>query len=186
LLGHVNPSGRLPATFEKRLEDRSSFDCYHESGDDRRVQLADGVFTGYRHFDRSGIEPRFPFGFGLSYTSFEYARLELGSASLEPGQSLLVSVDVRNTGDRRGAEVVQLYLSELEPAVPRPVKELAGFAKVWLDPGEVARVTLRVAPESLRYYDAERKVFTYQPGQFEVSVGAHAGAALLRQAFHAS
>jgi beta-glucosidase len=185
LLGQVNPSGRLPATFEKRLEDRSSFDCYHESGADRRVQLADGVFTGYRHFDRTGIEPRFPFGFGLSYTSFEYAHLELGSASLEPGQSLEVSVDVRNTGERRGAEVVQLYLSELAPAVPRPVKELAGFAKVWLDPGEVTRVTLRVAPESLHYYDAERKAFTYQPGQFQVLIGTNAGETPLREVFRA-
>jgi beta-glucosidase len=185
LLGQVNPSGRLPATFEQRLEDRSSFDSYHDADGDRRVLLADGVFTGYRHFDRTGIQPRFPFGFGLSYTRFEYARLELGSAVLEPGHSLEVSVDVRNAGQRRGAEVVQLYLSELEPAVPRPRKELAAFSKVWLDPGEVARVTLKVEPQALRYYAADRRAFTYQPGPFEVLVGSHAGAPLLRQAFRA-
>jgi beta-glucosidase len=174
LLGRVNPAGRLPATFEKRLEDRSSFDSYHDRGD-LRVQLTDGVFTGYRHFDRQGIEPRFPFGFGLSYTSFSYSGLELSSTRLSASEALEVSLSVRNTGGRAGAEVVQLYVSALEPTLPRPVKELAGFAKVWLEPGQVTRVTLRLERRALEYYAAEHGAFRFDPGRFAVCVGPHAG-----------
>jgi beta-glucosidase len=174
LLGRVNPAGRLPATFEKRLEDRSSFDSYHDRGD-LRVQLTDGVFTGYRHFDRQGIEPRFPFGFGLSYTSFSYSALELSSTRLSASEPLEVSLSVRNTGGRAGAEVVQLYVSALEPTLPRPVKELAGFAKVWLEPGQLERVTLRLERRALEYYAAEHGAFRFDPGRFAVCVGPHAG-----------
>jgi beta-glucosidase len=179
----VSPSGRLPATFEKRLEDRSSFDCYHDDDGDQRVALRDGIFTGYRHFDRRGIEPRFPFGFGLSYTTFEYAGLELSTARLAADQSLEVSLEVWNTGPRAGAEVVQLYIGEVAPSVPRPPKELAAFQKVWLEPGQRERVTLRVGRRALEYYDAERRELTYQPGQFEVALGPHAGAIKLRRTF---
>lgn len=185
LLGKVNPSGKLPATFEKRLEDRSSFDSYHDSGD-LRVQLSDGVFTGYRHFDRAKIEPRFPFGFGLSYTTFALSGLQLSSERLAPGQALEVSVEVRNTGSRAGAEVVQVYLSALEARVPRPVKELAAFRKVWLEPGQSATVTLRVEREAFEYYDPERRAFRFDPGPYAVSVGQHAGHVPLRAELQAS
>jgi len=184
LLGEVNPSGRLPATFEKRLEDRSSFDSYHDRGD-LRVELTDGVFTGYRHFDREGIEPRFAFGFGLSYTHFEYAELALSSDRLGAAAALEVSLEVRNAGARAGAEVVQLYVSALEPSLPRPVKELAGFRKVWLEAGQVARVTLRLERRALEYYDAERQAFRFDPGRFAVSLGPHAGDQRLRAEFQA-
>jgi beta-glucosidase len=185
LLGKVNPSGRLPATFEKRLEDRSSFDSYHDSGD-LRVQLTDGIFTGYRHFDRTGVKPRFPFGFGLSYTTFALSGLQLSSEQLLPGAELEVSVDVKNTGSRAGAEVVQLYLSALEPRVPRPVKELAAFRKVWLEPGQSTRVTLRVERKAFEYYDQERGGFRFDPGRYAVSVGQNAGDARLRAELSAS
>jgi beta-glucosidase len=186
LLGHVNPSGRLPATFESRLEDRSSFDCYHDDDGDGHVQLSDGVFTGYRHFARAQITPRFPFGFGLSYTTFEYSDLQLSSDQLLPGEEELeVSVLVRNSGERSGAEVVQLYLGERAPRVPRPLEELAGFQKVWLEPGQSRRVTLRLGRRALEWYDIERHGFTYQPGTFEVAVGPHAGAQKLRRSFQA-
>ena len=182
LLGHVNPSGRLPATFEKRLEDRSSFTSYHDDGD-LRVQLRDGVFTGYRHFDRAGVEPRFPFGFGLSYTRFSYSALQLSSASLGGEAALEVSCELRNVGERAGAEVVQLYVSALEPALPRPVKELAGFHKVWLEPGQATRVVLRLERRALEYYDAERHAFRFDPGRYAVSLGPHAGEQPLRAEF---
>jgi beta-glucosidase len=185
LLGKVNPSGKLPATFEKRLEDRSSFDSYHDRGD-LRVQLRDGVFTGYRHFDREKIAPRFPFGFGLSYTTFALSGLKLSSERLAPGEVLEVSVEVRNTGSRAGAEVVQLYLSALEARVPRPVKELAAFRKVWLEPGQSASVTLRVEREAFEYYDVERREFRLDPGRYAISVGQHAGHVPLRAELHAS
>ncbi|MEY4547482.1 MAG: hypothetical protein RL685_3677 [Pseudomonadota bacterium] len=182
LLGKVNPSGRLPATFEKRLEDRSSFDSYHDGGD-QRVQLSDGIFTGYRHFDRAGVEPRFPFGFGLSYTTFALSGLQLSSERLGQGQPLDVSVEVTNTGDRAGAEVVQVYSSALQPRVPRPVKELAAFRKVWLEPGQSVRVTLRVERAALEYYDVGGGAFRLDPGAYAVSVGANAGDVRLRAEF---
>ncbi len=182
LLGKINPSGRLPVTFEKRLEDRSSFDSYHDRGD-LRVQLSDGVFTGYRHFDRAGVEPRFPFGFGLSYTTFELSDLQLSSQRLERSAPLEVSVEVENVGKRAGAEVVQLYLSALEPRVPRPVKELAAFQKVWLEPGQRARVALRVERGAFEYYDVERAAFRFDPGRYAVSVGRNAADTPLRAEF---
>lgn len=172
LFGHVNPSGKLPATFEKRLEDRSSFDCYHDDDGSHRVKLVDGVFTGYRHFDRAKIEPRFPFGFGLSYTTFSYENLELSAKTLSANAELTVSFDLVNTGTRAGAEVVQLYLSPLTASVLRPKKELKGFARVELNAGERRRVDLRFNRSALQYYDVGRKAFSVEPGDFEVMVGA--------------
>ena len=113
LFGDVNPSGKLPVTFEKNLEDRSSFDNYHDDDGDKRVKLTDGIFTGYRHHDRNGVKPRFPFGFGLSYTTFEYADLTLNRQAIAASESVDVSVEVANTGDRDGDEVVQLYISDV-------------------------------------------------------------------------
>lgn len=186
LFGVTNPSGRLPATFEKRLEDRSSFDSYHDADGDRRVWLRDGIFGGYRHFDREGIEPRFPFGFGLSYTSFAYEALRLSSGTLDAETGLVVSVDVRNSGSRAGAEVVQLYLRELAPRLPRPVKELKAFGKVWLRPGERQTLQLRLEQAALRFYDPEQHAFVHQPGEFEALVGPNARDVKLRQTFRAT
>jgi beta-glucosidase len=183
LFGHVNPSGRLPATFERELEDRSSFDSYHDDDGDRRVALTDGIFGGYRHFDRSGVAPRFPFGFGLCYTSFEIEGLELARGVLEPGEGLELSVLVKNVGARAGAEVVQAYVHELLPSVPRPVKELAGFRKVRLEAGEERRVSVSIAPRAFEFFDVDSAVFKYRPGEFEVLVGRNAADVPLRRKF---
>jgi beta-glucosidase len=183
IFGRVNPSGRLPATFEAKLEDRSSFDSYHDDDGDRRVALTDGIFGGYRHFDRSGKSPRFPFGFGLSYTSFSIEDLELARGVLEPGEGLDLSVLVKNVGERAGAEVVQAYIRELLPSVPRPVKELAGFRKIWLEAGEERRVNMSLAPRAFQFYDADAGAFTYRPGEFEVLVGRNAADVPLRRTF---
>lgn len=185
LLGHQAPSGRLPATFERRLEDRSSFDCYHDDDDDRRVTLADGVFTGYRHVDRAGLQPRYPFGFGLTYTRFEYLALSLSSTTLGAGQELRALVDVRNAGDRAGAEVVQLYVREVAPRLPRPFKELKAFRKVWLEPGAQARVELSIDASALEFYDPERRAWRDAPGAFEILAGPNARDIALRAAFEA-
>jgi len=193
LFGRVNPSGRLPATFERELADRSSFDSYHDDDGDLRVRLADGIFGGYRHFDRMALEanppdgnavaPRFPFGFGLSYTRFEQSGLELARGELPFGEALELSLLVKNVGERAGAEVVQAYVRELEPSVPRPPKELAAFLKVWLEAGEERRVTLSIAPRAFQYYDAASSAFTHRPGKFEVLVGPNAAVVPLRRAF---
>lgn len=172
LLGLVNPSGKLPATFEKQLEDRSSFEFYHDGDGDKHVTLGDGIFTGYRHQDQRGTEPRFPFGFGLSYTSFAYENLRLSSNRIRSGEPVTVTLDVINTGSRAGAEVVQVYVRDVEASVPRPLKELKGFAKVRLEPGERKAVTIDLVPRAFAFYDVVRHDWQIEPGQFELLVGA--------------
>lgn len=174
LFGVVNPSGKLPATFEKREEDRSSFNCYHDDDADRRVALTDGIFTGYRHADRAGVEPLFPFGFGLSYTRFEHGGLTLSRERIVPGQSVGLSLTVSNVGDRSGAEVVQVYVRDVASRLPRPLKELKGFARVALEAGESRRVDITLPPSAFEYYDPDRKGWVLEPGEFEVLVGASA------------
>jgi beta-glucosidase len=183
LFGRINPSGKLPASFEKHLEDRSSFDCYHDSDEDRRVSLSDGIFTGYRHFDRGGEPPRFEFGFGLSYTTFAYENLELSHASLGASDELSVAFDIVNTGHRVGATVAQLYLGARSATVPRPVKELKGFARVDLAAGERRRVELVLDRSALAHYSVETRAFRVEPGEFEVLVGASSRDIRLRARF---
>jgi beta-glucosidase len=173
LSGKVNPSGKLPATFERCLEERSSFHCYHDSDGDKHVEIADGIFTGYRHHDRNGVPPRFPFGFGLSYTTFAYENLRLDPVMKRKG-TLKVRFDVVNTGPRAGTEVAQLYLADAEASVPRPVKELKGFATVTLKPGQRKTVTLTMKPRHLEFFDLDRRQWVAEPGEFVVSVGASA------------
>jgi beta-glucosidase len=172
LLGRVNPSGKLPATFEKRLEDRSSFHFYHDDDHDLRVTLGDGIFSGYRHAEQYDIEPRFCFGFGLSYTRFAYENLRLSTSRLRSDESLIVSFDIVNVGEREGAEVAQLYVRDFEASVPRPKKELKGFTKVKLLPQERKRVELVLGPRAFAFYSVERHDYFVEPGAFEVLVAA--------------
>lgn len=183
IFGLVNPSAKLPATFEKRPEDRSSFDCYRDDDGDARVALVDGIFGGYRHFDRSGITPRYPFGFGLSYTTFAYSELALSARRLTRGQSLTVRLNVKNTGSRAGAEVVQVYVRDVACRVPRPAKELKGFARVMLEPGQTRAVEVELDERALSFYDLDQKRFVADPGDFEVLVGASAADIRLRDTF---
>jgi beta-glucosidase len=171
LLGKANPSGKLPATFDRKLEDRSSFDNYHDEDGDKHVRIRDGVFTGYRHNDREGIEPLFPFGYGLSYTSFRVENLRVSAEKFPADDGLEVTVDVTNTGDRAGAEVVQCYVGDLEASVPRPVKELKAFAKVQLEPGRTRSVTMKLDASSFAFWDVDLGGWAVESGQFEVFVG---------------
>ncbi len=183
LFGAVNPSGKLPATFEDKLEHRSSAHSYGiataqaeppEWRKDyyRRITLADGVMTGYRHHDRHAIPPRFPFGFGLSYTSFSLENLHLSSREMEPGATIDITLDVTNTGDREGAEVIQLYISPPDSETPRPVKELKGFQKLHLQPGETQTARLSIGPRDLRTYDQWGKRWITIPGEYQALLGA--------------
>jgi len=174
LLGKVNPSGKLPFTAERNPEDRSSFGCYHDSDGDLRVTFKDGIFGGYRHFDRTGTAPLFPFGFGLSYTKFEYSNLQVSSESMKSGDRVAVRFDITNTGSVAGAEIAQLYVSDSECSVPRPQKELKGFAKMRLDPGETKSVEIGLSDQELQFFDAGRSCWVAEPGAFELLIGASA------------
>lgn len=183
LFGLTNPSGKLPITIERRLEDRSAFTCYHDHDGDGRVALSDGVFGAYRHFDRAGLKPRFAFGHGLSYTTFAYDRLRITPARARSGQTVKVSLRVRNTGTRPGEEVVQLYIGDPVSRLPRPVRELKDFARVALKPGQEKEVRFTVGERHLRYFDPDQRAWVVEPGRFEVAVGAASDDIRLRGRF---
>lgn len=169
LFGDVNPSGRLPVTFERRLEDNPGHDSYYPEAGTNRVVYEEGVFVGYRGYERSGTKPLFPFGHGLSYTTFTYRNLSVTPAP--PEGNFHVSFDVTNTGKREGAEVAQLYIGDNHAKVPRPVKELKAFLKVNLRPGETRRVTVTLDARALSYYDVNAKQWRAEPGEFALLVG---------------
>jgi beta-glucosidase len=152
LLGEVSPSGKLPLTFPRRLEDEPWFGNF--PGADGKVVYQEGVFVGYRWYDTRKLEPLFPFGFGLSYTTFAYHDLRVSDWDGARGTS--VSLKVKNTGGRRGAEVVQIYVHPLSATVPRPEQELRAFARVDLATGEEREITLRLPPRAFAYWDAAR------------------------------
>jgi beta-glucosidase len=177
LLGDTNPSGRLPVTFERRWEDNPAHASYYPAGDDtKRVEYKEGVFVGYRGYEKNNTKPLFPFGHGLSYTTFKYDNLKItpapGTVTNAPdGPHFEVSFDVKNTGPREGSDVAQVYVSDTHARVPRPPKELKGFSKVTLRPGESRRVTIRLDGRAFSYYDAAAKRWQIDPGDFDILVG---------------
>ena len=171
LFGAVNPSGRLPVTFERRQEDNPAFANYYPEAGTRRVVYKEGVFVGYRGYEHNHIKPLFPFGYGLSYTTYKFANLAIKDAGTSSNPKYLVSFDVTNTGKREGAQVAQLYVSDTTNAVPRPPKELKGFEKVSLKPGETRRVTLPLDTRSFAYYDVDGHQWRAQAGTYKVLVG---------------
>jgi beta-glucosidase len=170
LLGAVNPSGRLPATFERRWEDNPAYDHYYPEPGTRRILYEEDIFVGYRGFEQDNIAPLFPFDHGLSYTTFDYDDLELSPETTSDG-SVEVSFSLTNTGDRAGAEVAQVYIADRHSDVPRPPKELKGFARVMLEPGETRRVTVELERRSFAYYDTDLGEWAVTPGVFEILVG---------------
>jgi beta-glucosidase len=183
LFGDYNPSGKLPVSFERRWEDNPVFHNYYPANGQMRVQYSEGVFLGYRHFDRSTIKPLFPFGFGLSYTTFAYANLSVAPQAGNLNEPVTVSFEVKNTGHREGAEVAELYVGDSHSSVPRPVKELKGFAKVNLKPGESKRVTLKLDRRAFSFYDTTKKAWSAEPGEFSILVGGSSDKIELRSAF---
>lgn len=170
LFGDANPSGKLPQTFPVRLEDNPAFINY--PGENGKVHYGEGIFVGYRYYEKKKCAPLFPFGFGLSYTTFAYDNLRLSSTKIGPDETLEVSVDVTNTGSYQGQEVVQLYLRDVVSNLVRPPKELKGFEKIDLAPGETKTVTLRLNHESMAYYDDRLHQWLAEAGEFEVLVGS--------------
>ncbi|PTY05062.1 glycosyl hydrolase [Verrucomicrobia bacterium LW23] len=182
LFGLANPSGRLPDTMPRRLEDHASVHNY--PGDGERVVYEEGLNVGYRHFDAAGIEPHYPFGFGLSYTSFTISAPRLSHAQVlvskldsetdgEP--AVRVTTTVRNTGPRAGSEVVQLYIGYPRDAglLPRPVRELRAFRKVRLEPGETVEVSFPLGAEEFAHWDAAASAWKVAPGDYEILAGRH-------------
>ena len=183
VFGDYSPSGKLPASFERRWEDNPVFHSYYPPKGESRVQYSEGVFLGYRYFDQSETKPLFPFGFGLSFTTFAYSNLSVTPKSGNTDQPVTVSFDVKNTGHREGAEVAELYVGETHASVPRPVKELKGFAKVDLKPGESRRITLRLDRRSFSYYDVAKKDWNAEPGPFTVLIGSSSDKIQLKDIF---
>jgi beta-glucosidase len=178
LLGRVNPSGKLAETFARRLEDTPAYLNY--PGEAGQVRYGEGLFIGYRYYDNKKIKPLFPFGYGLSYTTFEYTGMRLSQPAITDQEKLEVTVTVRNTGTRAGKEVVQLYVRDLEASVVRPEKELKAFAKVTLEPGEEKEVRLALEPRDFAFYDSELRNWHIESGEFEILIGASSEQIMLR------
>ena len=170
LFGDTNPSGKLPQTFPVRLEDTPAYLDF--PGENGKVYYGEGLFVGYRSYDKKKITPLFPFGFGLSYTTFSYSSLHLSARQINPDDTLQVSIDITNTGQRTGKEIVQVYVRDQQANLQRPEKELKAFAKVQLDPGERKTVTFSLGREALAYYDDLSREWVAEAGEFEVLVGA--------------
>jgi beta-glucosidase len=168
LFGDVNPSGKLPATFPKRLEDSPAHALGAYPGTNGTVTYTEGLFVGYRWFDAKNIKPLFPFGFGLSYTTFKYSNLQLASGI---DGTVTAQFEIENTGSRAGAEIAQLYVHPEKPGVMRPEKELKGFKKVFLKPGEQQTVTIPLAQGAFAYFDPDKMGWIAEKGDFKILIG---------------
>jgi beta-glucosidase len=182
LFGRINPSGRLAETFPHRLEDTPAHINY--PGEHDALRYGEGPFIGYRYYDARDQDVLFPFGHGLSYTTFEYGNLELSAEDFRDVDGLQVSLEVTNTGERPGKEVIQLYVSDPEAALPRPPKELKGFAKVALEPGETGMVTFKLEARDFSYYDPAYGSWVRETGAFEILVARSAADIRLRRTVH--
>lgn len=169
LFGKVNPSAKLPETFPIRLEDNPSYLSYIGEGD--MVEYREGIFVGYRYYDKKKMDVLFPFGYGLSYTTFDYSNLIVDKEQMKDTDTLRVTVDVTNTGSVAGKEVVQLYVADRESTVIRPVKELRDFAKVELAPGETKTVTFTLDKRAFAYYSVRIHDWHVETGEFDIMIG---------------
>ncbi len=180
LFGDVNPSGKLSVTFAKKLSDNPSYRNYPGSGG--KVYYKEGIFVGYRHYDKNNIEPQFPFGHGLSYSKFKYSNLVISPEQTKDGD-VSVKVDIKNISNREGKEVVQLYIKDKQSSLKRPPKELKAFKKVSLKSGEKKTVEMKLNKESLSFYYPEKKKWIAEPGEFEVLIGSSSRDIRLRDGF---
>ena len=171
LTGKVNPSGHLPATFERKAEDNPTNANYYPEEGTKRVLYKESIFVGYRGYERSNTKPLFPFGYGLSYTSFHFSGLKIVSEFNSADPHVTVFFDVKNTGSRAGAEVAQVYVGEDHASVPRPLHELKGFERVQLAPGETKHLSVSLDPRAFSFYDVTAKAWKIDSGRFTISVG---------------
>lgn len=170
IAGDVNPSGKLATTFPKKLSDSPAHSVGEFPGSNGTVNYKEGIFVGYRYFDTKNIEPLFPFGYGLSYTTYEYSGLKLPEQFED--DSIIVSFDVKNSGKFSGKEIAQVYIKDEEPSVEKADKELKGYAKVSLEAGESKTVSVTIYKKDLGYYDEQRRDWIIDPGKYQILVGA--------------
>lgn len=168
LFGEVNPSGRLPMTFEKKWEDNPTYNSYHDPDGDKHVEYTEGIFVGYRGYDRLGREVQYPFGFGMSYTTFTLSKMQ---THVLEDDSVEVSFTLKNTGRKAGAQVVQLYVNKGNKYVENPLKELKGFKKIYLEPGESKIVVIKLGKDAFSWYDTDAKQFVTRKDKYGVMLG---------------
>jgi beta-glucosidase len=203
LFGAIDPSGKLPITMEKQAQDNPAFAGFPTDLNATTINYSEGLFVGYRGYEKNQIQPQYPFGYGLSYTTFRYSDLDVDPVMLNQGdqdehgltkadwkerqgdedRSIRVSFLITNTGDRAGAETAQLYVAPVNPPVVRPVKELKGFTKVYLAPGESRRVTINLDRRSLAYYDVSARAWDVARGLYRILVGSSSQDTRLQGAF---
>ena len=179
ITGDVNPSGKLPMTFPVKLSDVGAHALGQYPGVPREdgsglvdCTYEEGILVGYRWHDTKKIKPLFPFGHGLSYTTFEYGKPTIDKSTATEGETVTVTIPVTNTGTRPGAEIVQLYVSDLKSSLPRPEKELKGFRKLYLEPGETANAVITLDSSALSFFDPEKHQWVAEPGKFEFKIGS--------------
>ena len=187
--GKVNPSGKLPFTFDLNLEDNAAYKNFHLSWKGPKskkktgirtyqdVNYDEGIFLGYRHYDRIETKPAFPFGYGLSYTTFKYSNIEVRKEN----ETVKVSFTLKNTGKRAGAEIAQVYVGDVKCSVPRPIKELKGFSKVYLKSGEEKQVTIELEKDAFSFWSPVTKKWTLESGDFKILVGSSSDDILLEK-----
>jgi beta-glucosidase len=174
LFGEVNPSGKLPVTFEKQIGDNPAYATFPPAINTHpdTIAYSEGIFFGYRGYEKNHIQPLYPFGFGLSFTTFQYSGIKIEPAVFDGTLPVTVSFTVTNTGKRAGAEIAELYVGEKSPSVPRPLKELKGFDKVFLQPGQSQTVTIHLNQRSFAFFNTSKHLWDAEPGVYNVSVGA--------------
>jgi beta-glucosidase len=169
LFGKANPCGKLAETFPVHLSHNPSYLNFPGEGD--QVHYAEGLFVGYRYYEKKEIEPLFPFGYGLSYTQFEYSDIKVDKSEMKDNETLQVSFKVKNIGSEKGKEIAQLYVAKTETKIIRPLKELKGFTKIELDPGQEKAVTIELSKRSFAYYNTTIKDWHVENGVYEIMVG---------------
>jgi beta-glucosidase len=192
LFGDVNPSAKLPITMEKHAQDNPAFASFPTDPNATVINYSEGLFVGYRGYEKNRIQPQYPFGYGLSYTTFRYSDLKVDPAEIKGDDNeqhglaqadfkehdgddiglVRVSFRVTNIGKRAGAEIAELYVAPENPPVDRPIKELKGFKKVYLEPGESERVTIALDRRSLAFYNVGAHAWDVEPGVYDILVGS--------------
>lgn len=172
LTGKVNPSGKLPMTIAEKLEDYPSHALGEYPGDHVNVRYNEGIFIGYRWIDKQKKQTLFPFGHGLSYTTFDYGKIKISSKQMKNNDKITISIPIKNSGKIKGKETVQLYIGDEKCSFERPIKELKGFSKIELNPGEEKIVTFEITDEAFKFYDDKQKIWRTEPGKFKIYIGA--------------